>query len=253
MSGNPIIILFENGAQLNAPYWSTNGAILCNGNNYITVDGGTNGIVQATQNGTSLANQQASQGLQFNNCSNIEVRNLTIKNIYQVSGSGTDNLGRNTSAINFGSGSDNLYIHNNSISYARAGIYIAYSTVTNVNVYGNSIDFVGWGIVVGDSNNNSSATGVNVYGNSVGPHFQAWADNAQTIHEDGIFFQAVNSGSTITGTVYNNYVHGDMCYAWGNCTGYLFLDGGQSNVKVFNNIISHDVTQTTGVGWKPTS
>ena len=39
-SGNPVTILFENGADLTAPYWSGNGAIICSGHNYITIDGG---------------------------------------------------------------------------------------------------------------------------------------------------------------------------------------------------------------------
>lgn len=90
-SGSPVTILFESGAQLNAPYWGGNpfgnggAAIVCGGQNYILVDGGTNGVIQNTANGSAslgYPNQQGSQGIQIQSCNNVEIRNLTINNIY---------------------------------------------------------------------------------------------------------------------------------------------------------------------------
>ena len=65
-----------------------------NGFNYITIDGGSGGIIQNTANGTALQYQHDSLGI-FLNGSNIIVRNLTIRNIYA-------NLGSSTSATDSG-------------------------------------------------------------------------------------------------------------------------------------------------------
>ncbi len=85
LSGNPITLLFESGAVLTAPYWS-GPAVLIGAHNYVTVDGGTNGIIQATANGTDLANQQdGGTGVDcgsVNMCSNVRVQNLTIADLY---------------------------------------------------------------------------------------------------------------------------------------------------------------------------
>src|SRR5438132_776393 len=56
-SGNPVTLLFETNANFTSPAWnSPNGAINIGGRNFITIDGGTNGIIQNTANGTNLAN-----------------------------------------------------------------------------------------------------------------------------------------------------------------------------------------------------
>jgi hypothetical protein len=55
-SGNPVTIHFETNAIMEAPYFSgTSGAINVGANSYITVDGGTNGIIENTLNGTAGA------------------------------------------------------------------------------------------------------------------------------------------------------------------------------------------------------
>ena len=58
--GSPITILFETGAIVQAPALSTNGGILCHYyhgcQGYIVIDGGTNGLVQATDNGSASLN-----------------------------------------------------------------------------------------------------------------------------------------------------------------------------------------------------
>ena len=84
-SGNPITLLFESGAVLTATYWS--GPVISVGaNNYVTINGGTNGIIQATANGTNMANHQDNgAGVDcgsVNICSDILVENLTIANLY---------------------------------------------------------------------------------------------------------------------------------------------------------------------------
>ena len=52
-AGSPITLQFVTGAQMTAPYWGS--AISCSGKSYVTVNGGTNGSITNTANGTSLA------------------------------------------------------------------------------------------------------------------------------------------------------------------------------------------------------
>src|SRR5256885_14333933 len=59
-STNSIVLLFEPNAVLTAPYWASGnggspggGAINIGGHAYVIIDGGTNGIIQNTDNGSS--------------------------------------------------------------------------------------------------------------------------------------------------------------------------------------------------------
>src|SRR5947209_5128426 len=78
----PITIKFTTGAILSAPYWSGSGAIYIAGRNHITVDGGTNGIIENTANGTGRAYRQNSVAVYALWCTNCTVQNLTIQNLY---------------------------------------------------------------------------------------------------------------------------------------------------------------------------
>ena len=50
-AGNVITIYFEQNAKFSAATWP-NGAIRVAGKNYITIDGGSNGLIECTANGT---------------------------------------------------------------------------------------------------------------------------------------------------------------------------------------------------------
>jgi hypothetical protein len=85
-SGNAITILFEPNAKMTSPAWPTNwwggGAITIQQKDYITIDGGTNGIIENTDNGTTLGHHQESVGVGGANANYLTVKNLTIRNIY---------------------------------------------------------------------------------------------------------------------------------------------------------------------------
>src|ERR1700722_3909463 len=57
-SSNPITLLFESGAVLTAPYWGGNGAIQASGVSNVTVDGGSNGVIEATANGSPTGGER---------------------------------------------------------------------------------------------------------------------------------------------------------------------------------------------------
>lgn len=85
-AGNPITLLFEPGAVLTAPYWATSGAINPNGKSYLVISGdatgGHQGIIENSDNGTQLAYQAYSRGINADATSNVTIQNLTIENIY---------------------------------------------------------------------------------------------------------------------------------------------------------------------------
>lgn len=81
-TGSPITILFESGAKFSAPYWAANTKVIDLGSyNYLTVDGGTNGIIECTDNGGALGHQTNVYGVDSYG-DNITIQNLTIQNLY---------------------------------------------------------------------------------------------------------------------------------------------------------------------------
>ena len=82
-SGSPVTLKFETDANLAAPYWSSSGAINVSGRNWIVIDGGTNGTIQNTANGSGLAYMAQSNGFVLSRVSNVTVKNLAIGNICQ--------------------------------------------------------------------------------------------------------------------------------------------------------------------------
>jgi hypothetical protein len=93
-AGSLITILFESGAKMSKPAWgtTTSGAIYASGKNYIVVDGGTNGIIENTDNGTGLGNQIDSYFIYVTgNPSQWEIKNLTLANMYLRTEGAEDN------------------------------------------------------------------------------------------------------------------------------------------------------------------
>lgn len=80
-SGNPIVLYFEPGASISQPACSS-ACLTLNNESYITVNGGQNGVIQNTANGTGLADNVADNGISATNCNNCTIENLTIQNIY---------------------------------------------------------------------------------------------------------------------------------------------------------------------------
>ncbi len=153
-SGNTVTLKFDTGVVLSSPYWSANGAINCNNLSYITVDGGSNGTIQNTANGTNLANRQTSAGFAGSGCTNSEVKNLTIKNIYVNVGSSSnasDRNGANTAGVVFNGDSTNSTIDNNTISQAKSGVLflpIQMAMPAAFEIYSNKISDMDWGVAL---------------------------------------------------------------------------------------------------------
>ena len=76
-----VTIYFEPGANFTSPCWPSAGAIQLNSQSYLVIDGGSNGVIQNTANGTQLANSTNSEGI-VGGIWHSTIQNLNIKNIY---------------------------------------------------------------------------------------------------------------------------------------------------------------------------
>ena len=263
-AGNPITIVFESGAVLQAPYFSANsGALEVNGQSYIVIDGGTNGTIQNTANGTAgvFANQQQTMGIDLTGASNVEVKNLTIANLY-VRTSVTDNgpydptRGACIYTNGFGSG---ISIHNNTLHDGPWCIDLQYGTGTNatsVQIYNNNIYNVPHGIVFGGNDSGAVGTAY-IYGNHI-HDFGNWGSTVDAFHLTGTHLYGQSTSTLSTVYYYNNQTDG----IWGNpacpntpgscITAHLFIEAGFSsprisNLYVFNNVGIGDVGINNGI------
>ena len=232
-SGQPITLLFEPGAVLQAPYWAssvggtTAGAItLGKSRSWIIVDGGTNGLVQNTANGSSLANHAPSTGISGFGCSNCTVQNLSIANIYvNVSGSGS--LGDNSVARAIDFTGSNWTIANNTIHDCGWCVVDFYSGTsdTNENIYGNNVYNFGHAFALAAAATNASLSNYWLHDNHI--HDTAnWSASGCPFHQDGLHTFGTSGSSMSQIQVYNNLFDGD----WGTCpTGFIFVEGGASS------------------------
>ena len=260
-SGAPITIKFETNAVLAAPYWggsfnTSGGAIDTVGNSYITIDGGTNGVIQATACGTS--NNSSTCGaanvplvIFANGGSNVTIQNLTLSNIY-VHSSVSDENGADSMGIWIGDGS-NLTVNNTTIhdvnwavrmSFDRSGPYSnwVYENNTSYNVSHSTFFEQGSGT--------GTMSGLLIH-NNVCHDWANWDDAANENHHDCFHVSADGSGGSFTGIqIYNNYAYGDPGSYEGSGSG----GGGSSNflfsypnsgivgpMMIFNNVVDLNV------------
>lgn len=239
-SGNVITILFDSGAKFSKAAWgvTTSSAIYASGKNFIKIDGGTNGIIECTDNGDALGSQVVAAGIYATNCNDLEITSLTIQNIY-VHVYNTNNIA-NVAQINgiLAENGNNLSIHNCVINHAYYGIFARANGDDNTNwdIYSNTISACSTAINGPTlSGAGDSIAGVDVYNNDITMGLN-WYDTPNNNHIDGIHAFGV-SGTTdaITGfRFFNNYLHGDPST---HSTSPIFLEYTITNPEVFNNLV----------------
>jgi hypothetical protein len=263
-SSGQITLLFEAGASATAPYWTTQsssasgdvGGFICsNGQNYLTVDGGSNGLIQATQNGANFNEGFSGAAINMDGCSNCEVKNITISDMYQaVQNSGYNN---NDSYGIVWNGGSNVTIDNNTVHDCRWCIQYWYSapTQSNISIYNNTIYNTDHCISIGDNDGGNILNGANlIYGNTC-HDFYMFDAPSDGDHHDGFHIWAVHSNSVISDLkIYNNYIYGDIGQT---PTSYIFMDVETGNSathitsEMFNNVIANTSASdalSTGAG-----
>ncbi len=249
-NGNPITLKFENGAVITAPYWS--GPVIVVNGSWITIDGGTDGTIQATANGTKLTYQQDNgTGVQING-SNILVENLTVANMYvrNAASAGGSTDGGNTGGIT-ASGGSNIQFTNNTVHDLHWGINYFSTGGTTSNIQcgpGNNIYNIDHGCVAAIGNGTAGTMSqIYVYGNHI-HDFQVWDPPATggPFHHDGVHIYDFAGGFMTQVYVYNNLIDG----AWGiNDNAGIYMEsadegGSIASCGLFNNVFNNTGTNS---------
>lgn len=246
-SGNPITVLWETDAILTAPYWGVTGAIRCSGKSYITIDGGSNGIIRNSANGDALANQQNSQGVSVDGCDNITVRRLNVQTIYvhtqdaNQSG-GVYSAAFSTTAISINQSSNALVELNTTTDSSTAiGFGGDTGTVAGFEARDNNMTNCNRCLVVGVAT--STLQNVLLHDNDFGGGAYLWDQPDNAYHHNAIHVFNTTSGHINNLQIYNNYVHG----VWGadtnsnHTTSMFFVEtvnpASGSAALIFNNVL----------------
>lgn len=265
-AGSPITIVFEANAKISMPVipdYAGGGGINLAGRQFIDVDGGSNGIIESTANGTSKANHVNSVGINVGSTNNITIHNLTFQNLFvNVCCSDGSEFGQ---GIYGQGGISNLRFYNNTCTQLFSCVQIQETaTATNIEVDHNSLPSqdIGWGIIVVMGNPGFSVTGVYIHDNDITPGSgtginsnsanyvgtNSWCTGTSDLtHLDPIhtWSQGSTPGGIYNEYIYNNYIHGYFCVNQGtaNSTAAIFWEahvtGGNApnTATVFNNLI----------------
>lgn len=237
----PITIYFEPNSKLSSPV--TKNYIYAINRSYFTIDGGSNGIIENTNNGTgstyggTYTYQKTSNGIFCYNPGGdgITIKNLTIQNIYVLLPSSADSnyLGGGI----FLNGS-NIDVHNVTVSNAYIGIsFLIPATGSSYKIHDCSFTAVNWGINIGGGSG-SSFSGVALYDNII-DGLDVWENTGS--HRDGIFFHTDGNISNIY--IYRNRIgpgFNPQTKTAGTAaiyfSGNIAAQGTYNNVYVFNNL-----------------
>lgn len=216
-AGNIITILFEPGANFTAGCWPAAGAIQLDGISYLTIDGGVDGVIRNTSNGTRnstvngviqtpnngamLATQNNSRGIGGNGngtalLNHGVIRNLKITHIYRKEIGVLDDT-RAGYCIDV-SGTD-IVIEGNNVSDGDGLIgYAATTDASNIYIRNNVLRDYNHGITIGVGDSNCTLTNIVISGNDL-DHSDTWDCPNSQIHLDAIII--LNNGYNATSVI----------------------------------------------------
>ncbi len=233
--GNRITIYFESGASISTAATTCLNAV--NKTNFV-VDGGVNGIIQNTANGTGLANSNTTSGIYASGSEQFEVKNLSIKNLYVHTNRSDGSIDFTTQGAVYCNGyGTNVSIHNCIFSNACWVLNMQSGNSSYLNISSNAFYNYDHGVGLAGGIMLVPAL-VNIYSNHFGTTSN-WDSTANSYHHDGVhifFGTGILSGVNF----FDNIFDGD----WGtNNTAHLFFEGdynhidpiAQKNFLIYNN------------------
>ncbi len=238
VTGNPITILFEKDAMLQSPYFlnggsSAGGAINVANLSHIVIDGGANGVIQNTANGTSprFPNQAATIGICADASTDVTIRNLTIRNMYVRTSTRDSSIDQTQLNSIHAIQANQLTIDRVTLHDAgwHLAIYGNEVTVSNSDVY--NMDH---GIASGLGQTGYS--GLYIFGN----HFHdmaAWDDTtgANSYHHDAVHLWGEGGpGGWSNVYIYNNRFDGDA----GTPNAWIYFEYVLGPSYIFNNVFT---------------
>ena len=250
-SGHPVTIHWETGAIVQAPYFAFSGAgINFNGNSYVVLDGGANGILQNTANGTGLTYQHTTALINAMGGTGNQIKNLSMLNVYQESSADTFcNAGAANDwcyAIYAGLGANSLTIGpGNTLTWYDVGIQFAFQGgESSLRITGNTFNHGNQAIQMGPSNSGTKVmTGVTVDHNTY-LATRDWDTPTNNFHHNFFHPFTNTAGSSFTGSlqIYDNTSTGDMGL---HSTSMVYLEnnngGGGGTMGpwyIFNNYLN---------------
>ena len=209
-SGSPITILFATGAKFLAGSWpDPTGAIYLGAHDWITIDGGTDGRIQATNNGTAKALQQDASGIRGDGVTGITVQNLTVTNLYERTQGSTADGNRYGYAIAL-QDARQIVIQTNNLwggDTMIAATWIA-GVSSNWTIRGNRIGGCNHGLSLGTAQDGAYLRDLLIEGNTI-DDLDVWDGNS-SLHLDGmiIFVESPTYDGWISNMVVNANVVG---------------------------------------------
>ena len=193
---------------MSAPYWNgSTGAITGNGLSNIVINGNNTGSISNTANGTNSSNHQNSYGVFLAGCTSCTVEGLKVSNIYVNAGSSssaTDVNGQYTACIEISGAATNSVISNNTVSQCKTGVLVSADSgqdASNVQIYGNNISDIDWGINAGGGDNGDTINNLVIHDNSI-TNWTNWQFPTYAMHQDGvIIYNYATGSSTLTATL----------------------------------------------------
>jgi hypothetical protein len=252
-SGHNTILKFEPGAVLTSPAWTFNGAISSAGFSFITVDGGTNGLITATANGSGLANQVTTTGIRMTGSHDWTVQNVTMTNLYQHTSTSDTVIDVTTAGCIYanGIGAGNVLIQNNTMSDGPWCINLLWgASASNIKILNNTMSRVPHCIAIGGSSTNT-ATGWTFRGNHCF-NVSNWDTLTDAYHETGFHLFGNNGLSHMQNVEISSNVFDGT---WSTCcqTSPIFIEAGGSDAGIiagtaafYNNVCNSPVTNGNG-------
>ena len=249
-----ITIKFEDNAKFSAAYWgtTTDAAIYGTGKSYLLIDGGTNGIIECSANGTALANQQNASGIYLTDATNVEIKKITAQTLYVRTANSAD-ANYYGVAVYFNNSSSDISVHDCNLSDSGAGIYAEFGVGgQNLSFYNNTMDDFGQGVLVAARGAGATMSSLLIYNNNLHKSF-TWSGNA-SIHTNGIHIFTDDGGATssLTGLrIYGNTITG-VCGTNSTSLGMFIESYSDANTivapRIYNNVFAYDSNPGEGCG-----
>lgn len=256
--GRPITIHFERNAALTQPYCPGRGTgcLSTNRQAYLRIDGGANGAIRSTANGTSLANHQDDVvGIWALDCTGCTIERLTIANMYVhvYSAAQLNDTAAGTDDGIFVSGSDVTIAHN-TLHDLRTAIDADWNaTDSGDRIHDNDLYNIDGGILESPQQSGGDIGPIYIYANHI-HDFANWDTISDAFHHDGVHcFTSESTGAPahykglyIYGNKFGGTTDTGLYGDTDNMTAQIFLQGSGSTqcaddtspIYIFNNVLT---------------
>jgi hypothetical protein len=243
--GKPVTIRFTRGAKLSQP--ACDPCLEASGRSWLVVDGGANGAIESTNNGTHLALHLPSTGIEAHPCSHCRFTNLIVRNIYVHDGSGDHTEVDQTQTRSIFASGSYLRIDHSVFHDAGWSVFVDMDNGNHdIHVDHNNIYNVDHGLIT-SSGTAGGSFGPIWFNNNHVHDFSNWDTDSNTFHHDGIHCYTVAGGQPMHISdfyIYDNRFDGSI---GDNATSWIFMEDSSgnsatpcadssSNIWLFNNV-----------------